>query len=355
MEEEAEVLVGVDDYIDDVEEIEAELVGTEEDTGDVQVATDALVRDLELIDACKDGNIKIVQRYLNENDNAGEKDIVDPYGNCPVLWCSWSGHFNILRLLLSNGFQSKRRNNINDTAFIFSCWHGYQEIAAFILSINPDELDFQSNEKMTGFLCACQQGHLELAKYLVSLGCNVKIRNKYGNDAFLCAATTGKLNIVDYLLKNNDFGFDINTVNNAGNTALVEAAHHGHEDIVELLLLHGCDVNVQTSSGDTAFLHACWKGFPSIAKRLIKHNCNTHLKNCFNNTAIEYAKGEAKIDIEAYYKIHCTWNRRKPLLMVLAENKYINASENDSLESGLKSHIEVLGNRDLLTIIFSFI
>ncbi len=354
MEEEAENVIGNEEYLGDIEEIDADLIGAEEDIGNVQETTDRLVGDLELIDACKDGNIEIVQRYLNENVNAGEKEIIDIYGNCPVLWSSWSGHIDILRLLLSNGFKSKRRNKINDTAFIFSCWHGYQEIAASLLSINPDELDFQSNEKMTGFLCACQQGHLELAKYLVSLGCDVKIRNKYGNDAFLCAATTGKLNIVDYLL-NSDFGFDINTVNKAGNTALVEAAHHGHEDIVELLLLHGCDVNVQTSSGDTAFLHACWKGFPSIAKRLIKHNCNTQLKNCYNNTAIDYAKGEAKIDIEAYYKIHCTWNRRKPLLTVLVENKYINASDNDSLESGPKSHIDVLGNRDLLTIIFSFI
>lgn len=215
-------------------------------------------------------------------------------------------------------------------------------------------MDFQSNEKMSGFLCACQQGHLELAKYLVSLGCNVKVRNRYGNDAFLCAATTGKVSIVDYLL-NNDFGVDINTVNTAGNTALVEAAHHGHEDIVDLLLLKGCDVDVQTSSKDTAFLHACWKGFPSIAKKLIKHNCNIELKNSFSNTAIQYAKGEAKAEIEAYYKTHCTWNRRKPLLMVLVENRYIYTSENDSQEYGPNRYEDVLGNKDLLQIIFSYI
>jgi len=314
-----------------------------------------LVGQNELIDACKDGNIDIVKKYIQENINKDRNNIHDQFGNCPVLWSSWSGHEEILRLLLVTGFDSMRRNHINDTAFIFSCWHGFQSIAEFLLSINPQEIDFQSNEKMSGFLCACQQGHLELAKYLVSIGCNIKLRNKYGNDALLCAATTGKFNIIDYLL-NNDFGYDINAVNNSSNTALVEAAHHGHEEIVDFLLHKGCNMDIQTSSGDTAFLHACWKGHLSIAKKLIKHNCNTQLMNRFNNTAFDYAKGDAKAEIDAYYKIHCAWNRRKALLMVLHENKYIGATVNDLSEAEqIRNYIEVLGNRDLLPIIFSFI
>jgi len=308
----------------------------------------------ELIEACKQGNIEVVKLYLNQNANASEKNVFDLHGNCPVLWASWSGHIDIVRLLLSNGFSPIRRNNICDTAFIFSCWHGFDEIAKYLLSIHPEELDYQSNEKMTGFLCACQQGHLEVAEYLISIGCNVKIKNKYGNDAFLCAATTGKFNIVQFLL-NKDLGFDINAVNNAGNTALVEAAHHGHEDILCLLLSKGCNVDITTASGDSAFLHACWRAFPSIAKRLIRHNCNTQLKNKYNNLAMDYAKGDVKTEIEECYKTQCTWNRRKAFLLVLIENGYLGAAGVTLRDDEHRNHEELLGNRDLISIIISYI
>ena len=67
----------------------------------------------------------------------------------------------------------------------------------------------------------------------------------------------------------------MNHVNNLGWTALLEAVilsdgGVNHQQIIELLLIHGADPDITDNDGITALDHARDRGFTAIAKILTK-------------------------------------------------------------------------------------
>ena len=50
---------------------------------------------------------------------------------------------------------------------------------------------------------------------------------------------------------------DVNMRNENHQTALLLAAHEGHDDVVQLLLEKGADVNAAARSGETALFWSC--------------------------------------------------------------------------------------------------
>ncbi|OUM69971.1 hypothetical protein PIROE2DRAFT_37789, partial [Piromyces sp. E2] len=63
--------------------------------------------------------------------------------------------------------------------------------------------------------------------------------------------------------------FDIEIVNEKGNTALLIASKEGYFDIVEYLVEHQADVNVSNEAGDTALMLAIQENHIEIAQYLI--------------------------------------------------------------------------------------
>ena len=84
-------------------------------------------------------------------------------------------------------------------------------------------------------------------------------------------------------------GFDLNTADSKGYTALILAAYNGHLPAVEQLLEAGADPCVQDKRGNTALLGAIFKGEVKIAKRLLDSDCSPDQRNYAGQTPAMYA------------------------------------------------------------------
>ena len=106
------------------------------------------------------------------------------------------------------------------------------------------------------------------------------------------AAQFGDIAIVQQLL--SDKSIDVNTRDEYGNTALMEASSDGNKEIVELLLKHGADVNIKGNDGNTALMFALpekgLKESKEIVKLLLNHlNMNVNIQNNKGFTALMWA------------------------------------------------------------------
>jgi Ankyrin repeats (3 copies) len=72
-------------------------------------------------------------------------------------------------------------------------------------------------------------------------------------------------------------------------TALMYAAHGGHEAIADILIRHGADVNAGNKFGCTGLMYAGKNGHGPIADMLIGHGADVNAKDSYDNTALMFA------------------------------------------------------------------
>jgi len=107
-----------------------------------------------------------------------------------------------------------------------------------------------------------------VALALCVFGCNTARRatTTPETDALLRAARVGNADTVRSLLASPNV--DVNGVDADGNTALIEAARFGHDDVVTALLIAKADVNAKTRDGKTALMLAAEGGHDETVRIL---------------------------------------------------------------------------------------
>ncbi|MCW2293210.1 ankyrin repeat protein [Pseudomonas sp. BIGb0408] len=100
------------------------------------------------------------------------------------------------------------------------------------------------------------------------------------------AARAGNTAMLDEFIQ---AGYDLDTADEKGYTALILAAYHGHREAVERLLSAGADACAQDQRGNTALMGAIFKGEVRIAKRLLDADCSPDQRNGSGQTAAMYA------------------------------------------------------------------
>jgi len=96
---------------------------------------------------------------------------------------------------------------------------------------------------------AAKRGDTEAIRQVLDSGFDINSADKEGRTALMVAAGNGKLEAVKTLLK---AGAAINAKSSKGQTALMNAVVSGNMVLVKLLLDNGADVSVATPQGETA-------------------------------------------------------------------------------------------------------
>ncbi|KAJ5444483.1 uncharacterized protein N7458_008355 [Penicillium daleae] len=86
-----------------------------------------------------------------------------------------------------------------------------------------------------------------------------------------------------------DKGADVDTTNDAGETALMVAVSFGHKDIVELLLQYGADIERRSDNGDTALGAAALRGREDIVRIFLENGANPDAGKNLGKTALSQA------------------------------------------------------------------
>jgi ankyrin repeat protein len=82
-----------------------------------------------------------------------------------------------------------------------------------------------------------------------------------------------------------------------GTTALMVAAGHGNEELVELLLQQGANAKAVNAYGENALHYAAWRGNAAIAQRLISEGANVNPTHHLGRTPLMFAVRRGSLPI----------------------------------------------------------
>lgn len=100
------------------------------------------------------------------------------------------------------------------------------------------------------------------------------------------AAARGHLEALQLLL---DFGWGVDTRNDALETALHLASYGGHARVVECLLDRGADIDARTRDLETSLFYATRKGHDRVVRLLVRRECDLSVRNRFGDVAEDEA------------------------------------------------------------------
>ncbi|XP_066281886.1 protein phosphatase 1 regulatory subunit 12B-like isoform X2 [Branchiostoma lanceolatum] len=103
------------------------------------------------------------------------------------------------------------------------------------------------------------------------------------------------------LLRRKSVDVQVNAINQAGLTALHQAALDGNIDFVKLLVRHGAKVNCQDEDGWTPLHAAVAEGHPQVARFLLRSGARRSVRNADGDTPEELVEEEDD-DMESVFR-----------------------------------------------------
>jgi ankyrin repeat protein len=151
-------------------------------------------------------------------------------------------------------------------------------------------------------ILAVERGNIKKIQELIHQGYDVNTEDQDGLTALFYAIHLQNLDIIKLLIKN---GADVNARNKDGNTPLLYFTcpkvsiqntassyyilQQKNIDIVRLLIKNGADVNAQDNNGNTPLLYALFQGDFKISEFLIKKGADVNVQDKDGNTPLAYA------------------------------------------------------------------
>lgn len=190
---------------------------------------------------------------------------------------------------------------------------------ALLLSLSVSAGSYEDME------AALIRGESNSAIELIKRGMDVNTVDRAGNTLLVQAIQRDMTSLVEFLIKNRA---RLNTRNQNGETALsiaafsgklpyvkllVEAgaevnfygwaplayaAFNGHSEVVGYLLKHGAEVDAKTENGTTALFFAARFGHEAVVDILLENNADPSIANERDETAVDWAANSKNASIE---------------------------------------------------------
>ncbi|CAH3042171.1 unnamed protein product [Pocillopora meandrina] len=217
-----------------------------------------------LLLSAEQGNLGVVSALLDKSIHV---DSTDDEGVNALHTASANGDEKVVRLLLSRGASLEARTIYGWTALMLAAYYGHYMVC-WILIQNKSDLYARNELGSTALDCAVRSGHVQIAGLLIEAG-----------------QVNGQVEGPQLCL----------------DTPLMNAAQHGHEACLKLLLEKGANANCrQETTGWTALMLAALNGHMTAAEILVEFGANPNAVNDLDQTALEIAALRQKTEVQGY-------------------------------------------------------
>jgi len=179
------------------------------------------------------------------------------------------------------------------------------DILALLLSFGADPNQRGIND-YTALHMAVAEGNLPGVRILLEAGADPELRTRIDDceTAGEMAAQAGAVRIVELLALERSLaaGKDINKLDKHGQTALMVAAHKGHEELVQFLIGRGAALDHTAKYRLSALMLAVIAGHTRIVEKLVRAGANTSLRGSGapgfkDKTALDLAVEQGRADM----------------------------------------------------------
>jgi len=195
------------------------------------------------------------------------------------------------------------------------------------------EVDLEDNEKNSPFMNAANSNSIEIVEFLLKHIQNINSKNKKGLSSLAMAVKKNSSEMVEFLINN---GADINTKDKEGNTLSYHLINNFREnkkgvfeEKLSILEKHGFNINKIQNGGNSLLQIATEKNNLKLLKRLSIYNIDVNIKNKEGLSAIQIAVMKGKNHQIIKYLLGI--GADKNITTVFGETIYDLASENELL------------------------
>ena len=205
------------------------------------------------------------------------------------------GHIKTVEILLEQKVPVHVKDEKGRTPLILAIKGNYGEIASLLIrnGADPNEVYVDDSGVSHNLLFdAIMVENEKFAKDLIENGADIYFKDEKGVTTILQAAHRGLADIVQMLLaKHKANGKDgyIDESSDEGVTPLIAAASEGHLNVVKALLAGLVNIDAADQDGTNALMAAAARGHLEIVKELVAGGANINAQNSDGHTALMFA------------------------------------------------------------------
>ncbi|MGD9345839.1 MAG: ankyrin repeat domain-containing protein [Candidatus Aminicenantes bacterium] len=185
----------------------------------------------DIHDAAKKGDIKIIEKILEENPEC--LDALDKNGFTPLHWAVIFGKKNMVEYLIGKGANIKgHKDALRGWTPLQAALFAYNNDVSDLLAAHGALEDLYREEGMTYLYLAASSGNATLMEKLIEKGIPATAINKYRDTPLHKAAAKGQIVAAETLLK---YGAEIDAKNLKGEAPIHVAKLSGQEKMVAFL------------------------------------------------------------------------------------------------------------------------
>ncbi|MHA7841005.1 MAG: ankyrin repeat domain-containing protein [Gammaproteobacteria bacterium] len=220
-------------------------------------------------------------------------------GETAFLYAAAKGQLKMLRLLKASGANIHVVDNDGHNALhVASLLSNDVSTVAWLLDLEAYEIESRSQDGWTPFLCAVQNGQLEVLALLQERGVDIHVVDDYGHNALHVASlSSGNVSTVAWLLQLKTY--DIESQAQHGRTAFLCAAQSGQLEVLQLLEASGANIHAVDDYGNNA-LHlalAVSDNVPMMMWLLALESYNIESCGQYRRTAFLYAAQSGQLEV----------------------------------------------------------
>ena len=243
-------------------------------------------KELELVEACRKGNLEAVGKLLDEGVSKKTKS---KKGESLLLIACKNNDFDMVKLLVERGVKVNEIINKKESALMAACEIGNIEIVEYLLE-NGANIKTVYSKKPRGRLgFGYKPENISIMPLLIEKGVNIDILDKYGVPLLIAMASNRYIYGLEDIKGLVERGANVNIKDaNYGDTPLIRAATSGEREIVKYLIEKGAKIDDTNKIGDTALIVAACYGEKDATNELIMNGANIDIENKEKKTALQY-------------------------------------------------------------------
>ncbi|XP_046552968.1 putative ankyrin repeat protein RF_0381 [Haliotis rubra] len=184
-----------------------------------------------------------------------------------------NGRRKVYDFLARKGCDLSVKDNMENTILHAASVSDNGTLVNCILSREIADTESRGENGETPVMVAAVNGQKKVFDLLVQKGCDLSVRDDYGNNILHAASVGGDVQIVEYLLS-RDYLLSrniihIDSINDRGWTPVMLAAANGQQDVFDLLVKNECDLKVSTEDNINILHAASYGGSVQIVEGIL--------------------------------------------------------------------------------------